>query len=115
MHFFPVNALSEKNRVIHCGMRKPRPLKVRKYAVCLTNINDYLSVFFGLNVNNIIGDKELNEILLHSMTNGWGEQTFLQGFDFEAMPFFKTVINMFEHMKVVEYIYESVVEPYTKI
>ena len=113
MYFFPINNLSDQKHVVHCGMRNPHPLKVRNYAVCLTNINEYSAVFMGLNVNNKICDKELNEILLHSMTNGWGEQTFLQGFDFEAVPFLM-VTNMFEHMEVVKSIYEGVVDPSTK-
>ena len=47
------------------------------------------------------------------MYNDWGKKYLIQGLDFEAVPFKKS-INMFERMDIVEYIYEGVTEPNTK-
>ena len=52
---------------------------------------------------------ELNEILIHSMLNGWGEKYFLEGLDFEAVPF-KEAIDMFERTEIAERIYEDLVK-----
>ena len=46
------------------------------------------------------------------MPNGWVNQDLLRFF-FEAENF-KKEINMFECMESVKYIYESVIQPYTK-
>ena len=45
------------------------------------------------------------------MPNGWRNQTYVQGFDYEPINF-KTSINMFEHMEISETIYEGVLEPF---
>ena len=46
---FPVNALSKQKREMCHGMRNPRGLKVRCYASCVIDINEYLDVFPGDN------------------------------------------------------------------
>ena len=71
----------KKNRVMICGMRKPRGLKVRFYAACLIDLNDYLDLFHGENLTDKIGMTELNEILLNSMPNSWINQAYVHVFD----------------------------------
>ena len=44
------------------------------------------------------------------MPNSWSKQVYVQGFDWESITF-KKAVNMFEQMKIVESIYEGVVEP----
>ena len=44
-YFLPVNALSKQNRAMRHGMIKPRGLKVRRYSVCLIDLNEYLDAF----------------------------------------------------------------------
>ena len=48
------------------------------------------------------------------MPNSWSKQAYVQGFHFESVTF-KNAVNMFERMKIAEYIYEYVVEPSQKI
>ena len=75
-----------------------------------------MSIWLYLHVQiqkkNIYED-ELNEILLHNTPNGWDEQDFMQGFDFETETFNKS-INMFECMEILEYICEGIVKLSTK-
>ena len=78
----------------------------------MVEINNYLSVFTGSYVGNKIFEAELNEILLHIITNGWGGVGFFTGFYCETMPFNKG-INIFERRDIVKSICEGVVEPYT--
>ena len=51
--------------------------------------------------------KELNEILLNSMTNIWSNQAYVHVFDCDYITF-KKAGNMFERMEIAEYIYEGV-------
>ena len=51
----PINAISKQKRAIRCDMRKPRTRKIRRYTLCLTNINDYLTVLQGFYVINSMG------------------------------------------------------------
>ena len=51
---------------------------------------------------------DINEFLKHSMTNSWINQAYAQGFECECIALKKDV-NIFEHMEILEYIYESVV------
>ena len=50
---------------------------------------------------------KLDSILFNSMTNGWSNQAYVQGFDFETI--MKKYVNMFERMEVYETIRECVV------
>ena len=61
------------------GIRNPRSLKVRRYAACLIDLNEYLDVLYGAKISNCFGVTELNEILLNSMTNRWINQEYFQG------------------------------------
>ena len=48
-YIFPFNEVSKnkKQKLMPCGMRKPRKLKVRRYADRMININEYLDIFPG--------------------------------------------------------------------
>ena len=48
----------------------------------LNNINKDLVIFHGLNIYNNMGDAEMNQIILYSMTNGWDKQYYLHVFFF---------------------------------
>ena len=50
-------------------MRNPRELRVRCFDDCMIDINQYLYNFMGANTSDNIGEMNLNEILLKSMTN----------------------------------------------
>ena len=52
-----------------CGMRNPGGLKVRRYAACLVDIDEYLNVFPGANISDKSFVMEINEILLNSILN----------------------------------------------
>ena len=42
-HFTPVNEFPKQKRVMRCGMKNSRKLKVRQYATCLIDIDEYLA------------------------------------------------------------------------
>ena len=44
------------------------------------------------------------------MPTSWSKHDYVKGFDCESI-LFKKSVNMFERMKITEYIYEGVVEP----
>ena len=68
-------------------MKKPRCLKVRKYADRLIDINEYLALFPGSKLTDKIGMTGLNEILLNSMSNSWSNQAYVQLFDCKSISF----------------------------
>ena len=49
----------------------------------IIDINAYLDAFYGAKASDKIGETELNEIVLNSMSNGCTRQAYMQGFDFE--------------------------------
>ena len=61
--------------------------KIRRYSAHLTEPNEYLSVFWGLDATNKCFWGELNKIILRSTPNGWDYQAFLHLFYFESVPF----------------------------
>ena len=89
---------------------KPHSIRVRRYAVRLIDMNEYLASLRGETLSDKIGVTELNEIILNIMTNSWSKQAYVQGFDCEYT-LFKKAANIFEHLEIAEYIYEGVVEP----
>ena len=50
--------------------------------------------------------EELNKILLHAVTNGWGKQSYLQGWDFEGKSYNYTC-KMSECIEVAEQVYKG--------
>ena len=93
------------------GMRNPCGLKVISYAARLIDLKKYLALFSEANLAEKIGETELTKILFNSMPNSLSKQAYVKIFDCTSITFKKTV-NIFEHMYIVEYIYEGVVEPY---
>ena len=83
------------------AMRNTYTLEISLYDLWLVNLNDYLTAFLVLDATNSMGNGELKKNLFHSMPNIWAKQVFLQGFDFEAIPF-KKETNMFKHMAIME-------------
>ena len=49
--------------------------------------------------------KELNNILLHALLNGWYNQDYLQGFEFN-MDTYNMTTNLFEFMETSKQIYK---------
>ena len=52
-------------------MRKTHGLKVRCYAAHLIDLNEYLTSFPGVTLDDKIDVTEFNEIILNSMPNSW--------------------------------------------
>ena len=90
--------------------KKPRSLKVRRYAARLIYFYEYLASFPGVTMADKIGVNKLNEIILNSTNNSWSKKACVQGFDYESI-FKKIAVNMFERMEIAEIIYEGVVTP----
>ena len=68
-------------------MKNPRRLKVRRYAACLVDLNEYLASFPVATMADNMGVTELNEILLNIIPNNWSKQYYVQGFDCETISF----------------------------
>ena len=85
-------------------------LKIRRYLVILTELNENLGVFPGSKDSNKMGEEDLNNILIHSIHNRWIKQAYLQGFELEIP--FNNSTNMFEWIEIVETIYKRLVAPY---
>ena len=79
-------------------------LKVSCYTASLIVLNDYLASFPGSKLTEKIGMRELNETLLNSVPNNWSKRAYVLVFDCEYIIFLKYA-NMFERMKISEYIY----------
>ena len=80
--------------------RKPRELKVRRYAYRMINLNEYLAVFPESKSSEKIADTEFQ-------MSGSGNLTYRV----LIVNLFKRTVNIFERMEIAEYIYEGVVEP----
>ena len=91
-------------------MRNPCGLKVKRYTDDLIDLNEYLDLLPGEIMSSKIEVIELNDILINGMRNIWIKQAYLQGFDCKYINFNKSV-NMFERMKILEYIYEGSIDP----
>ena len=62
-YFFAVDLLPKQNHAMRRCMKKTRSLKVRRYAVNLINLDEYLVSFPGATMADKIGITELNKIL----------------------------------------------------
>ena len=60
-YFYPVNALSKQKHTMRRGRRKPRNLKVRRYAARMSDLNEYLAMFPGATENEKNCETELND------------------------------------------------------
>ena len=109
-YFTPVNSLSKTEEHNAPCNEKPCSLTIRSYVARLIDLNEYLYSFPGETLTDNISVTKLNKILLNSMPNSWSKQAYFQGFDYESINF-KKYVKFFEHIEIVESIYEGVVEP----
>ena len=58
------------------GTRKPRELKVRRYAECMVDLNGYLDILTGPKASKEIGETKLDKTIFHSMPNGCSRQVY---------------------------------------
>ena len=65
------NALSNQKRAMCCTMSKPRDLPFKTFFAQLTELNNYLPLSPGSRDSKNMAPEELNEILIHSVYNGW--------------------------------------------
>ena len=56
-------------------------MTIRRHAVCLIDLNDYLASFPKATLTDKIGVTEVNEIILNSMPSICSRQAYIQGFD----------------------------------
>ena len=105
-----MNLLSKQNREMRHGMRKMHSLKVRCYAAHFIDLNEYLDSLPNSTLSEEFGVTELNENFLNSIPNNWIKQAYAQGFHCNYITF-KISVNMFERIRIVEYIYQVIVEP----
>ena len=89
---------------MHQRMYKSRSLKLRRYAACLIDLNEYLDSFPGVTLADKIGILELNETLLNSTPTIWPKHYLVQVFDCESISF-KKAFNMFKQMEIAEFIF----------
>ena len=71
-------------------MRKLRYLNIRRFAVRLTKLDEYLGDFMGCKQSKNMVQEKANCLLVYIMPNIWSKKSYLKGFDFEV-PFKKTV------------------------
>ena len=93
---------------MHCTMRKPRTLKVRRYRDHFIEPNKYLYSFHEGKLADNIGIMELDEIFLNSTPNSWSKKAYVQRFYFKYIDF-KKAVNIFKRMEIAEYIYKFLV------
>ena len=82
-----INAFSKQKCAMRRRMKKPRGLKVRRYADHIIDLNKYLSVLPGAKEGDTFCETEINENLLNIMTNSWISQAYVQEFDCETISF----------------------------
>ena len=73
MYLFSIDVLSKQKISMKHGVRKPGELMFRHYAAHMVKLNKHLAVFTGSNTDNKNIETEINDILLHSIPNGWGK------------------------------------------
>ena len=108
-----MSAISKQNCVLCHIMRKSHTFKIRCYAEHMVELNEYLDIFTGSDIDNKICEGEPNEILMNNTPNGWDNQDFMQGFDSETATYNKS-INVFECMDISDYICEGIGKPFTE-
>ena len=104
--FFPINALSKQKRSMRRAMRKPWDISLKRFTTRLTELKNYLLLFPGSSADKKMPPEELNKILLHAVPNGWENQAYLQGWEFE-MKSYKDTCELLERMETEEKIYRG--------
>ena len=89
-----------------CAMRKSCGMIFKRFTERLSEINNFNSLFHGLDATKNMPSEELDEILLHAVPNGWSKKAYLQGWDFD-MKTFRETCEMFERMEIAEQIYKG--------
>ena len=56
-------------------IRKPQKTTFKRFAESLTEMNNFLMLFTGLDDSKKMEMEELNKILLHAVTNGWTKKS----------------------------------------
>ena len=82
-------------------MRKPRDLLFKRFTERKIELDNYLPLFPGSRTSKKIPPKELNNILLHTVPNGWTKQAYLQGWDFKGKTY-KETCETVKRMYIVE-------------
>ena len=68
-------------------IKKPRILKLRRYAACLIYLNEYLASFPGDKQADKVYVTGFNDIFYYIMPNSWPKKAYVQGFDCEYIYF----------------------------
>ena len=104
---FPsTDALSKKKGVIRHAMHKPCKILFKWFVTYLKELNNYLPLFPGSSASKNMLPKELNNIILHAVWDGWAKQVYLHGWNFE-MKSYKATYDMFKKMEVAETFYKG--------
>ena len=69
--------------------------------------NELLAAFPWVKSSNKLDGTESNEIIFNSTKNGWSKQAYVQGFECKTTTLKN--VNIFEHIKIAETIYEVIV------
>ena len=72
-YYFPINALSKQNRAMGSAIYKPQELSFKRFVAHITELKNYLPLPPSSSATNKTLPKELNNILLHAVPNGWGK------------------------------------------
>ena len=91
-YIFIIKSLSKKNRAMIHGVRNISKFKVRRYAARMVKPNAHLDIFTGSKESDKNSDKELNEMVLHSIPNSWSRQAYFQGFILKLLPLSRLLI-----------------------
>ena len=65
---------------MHWSMKKSQKISMKILAVCITDLKNYLPSFPGSNDSKKMEEDNINNILLHTIPNGWRNRlTFKAG------------------------------------
>ena len=68
-------------------MGKPRDIPFKYFTARLKEIKNFIWIFPGSDTSKNISPGEINEVLLHAVTNGWAKYSYQQIWDFETNTF----------------------------
>ena len=105
-YFFPISLLLKQKRAMRCVMLKPRRMTFKSFAARLTETNNFLPLFPGLDNSKKMEIEELNKILLHAVPNVQAKKSYLQGWDFELNTYRETCA-MLDLVEVTEQVYKG--------
>ena len=88
------------------AMRKPQDTPFNLSVTCLTELNNYPPILLGYSTTKKMPPEDINEILLHSVPNGWEKQAYIQGCNFD-ITIYKAKCELFKRMEVAEKNYKG--------